>query len=122
MSASRPEATSRPAARIATRLHSASASRKHVRAEEHRAAAIAQPQHQRADIAPAEWIEARHRLVEEHDLRLVDQRLRDADALHHALRELAQLHPPLGADPDVVEQPRRARAALGAAIAEQAAK
>ena len=83
-----------------------------VRAEEHRAAAIAQPQDQRAHVAAAERIEPRHRLVEDHELGIVDERLRDADALQHALRELAQLQPPLGADADLVEQPaRRGRAA-----------
>ena len=76
----------------------------HVRAEEHGAAAIAQPEDQRADVAAAERIEARHRLVEDHQLGIVDERLRDADALQHALRELAELQPPLGADPDFVEQ------------------
>ena len=83
----------------------------HVRAEEHRAAAVAQPQDQLADLAPAERVEPRHRLVEEHDLGIVDERLRDADALQHALRELAQLQPALGADADLVEQ----RATRGAA-------
>ena len=82
----------------------------HVRAEEHRAAAIAQAEDQRAHVAAAERIEARHRLVEDHQLRVVDQRLRDADALQHALRELAQLQTPLGADADLVEQPAGARA------------
>ena len=81
--------------------------RQHVRAEEHGAAAIAQRQDQLANIAPAERIEPRHRLVEEDDLGLVDQRLRDADALQHPFRELPQLQPALGADPDLVEQPRR---------------
>ena len=65
---------------------------------------IAQLQNQVADLAASERIETRHRLVEEDDLGIVDERLRDADALHHALRELAQLQPPLGADADAVER------------------
>ncbi len=38
-----------------------------------------------ADLLAADRIEAAHGLVEEHDLRIVDQRLRDADALEHPL-------------------------------------
>ena len=75
---------------------------------------VAQPEDQRAHVAAAERIEARHRLVEEDDLGIVDQRLREADALNHALRELAQLQPPLGAEPDFVEQ-RATRAAAAPA-------
>ena len=81
-----------------------------VRAEEHGAAAIAQPQDQRADVAAAERIEPGHRLVEDHELGIVEERLRDADALQHPLRELAQLQAPLGADADLVEQRGVARA------------
>src|SRR5580765_8426693 len=73
-----------------------------------------------ASLAPATRIEPRHRLVEDHQLRLVDQRLRDADALQHALRELAQLQAPLGADADLVEQAGGARRARGTANAEEA--
>ena len=114
MSVSRPAATSRPLARIATRLQSASASLSTCELKNTVQPAIAQPEDQRADVAAAERIEARHRLVEDDQLRIVDERLRDADALQHALRELAQLQPPLGADADLVEQ-RAARArALGA--------
>ena len=63
---------------------------------------------------PAERVEARHRLVEEDHLGIVDQRLGQADALQHALRELAQLQAPLGAEADLVEQavdPRSVRSA-----------
>ncbi len=42
-------------------------------------------------IAPAERVEAGHRLIENDQLGIVDQRLSDADALQHAFRELAQL-------------------------------
>ena len=44
----------------------------HVRAEEHGAAAVAQPQDQRAHVPAPERIEARHRLVENHQLGIVD--------------------------------------------------
>ena len=83
-----------------------------VRAEEHRASLIAQLQDQRADVAAAERIEPGHRLVEEHHLGVVQQRLRDPDPLDHALRILAQLlAPPFRADADPIQQPRGARCA-----------
>ena len=75
-----------------------------VRAEEHRAAAIAQSQDQRADIAPAERIEAGHRLVEDDEIRLVDERLGNAHPLQHALGKLAQRVAALPADAHFVEQ------------------
>ena len=91
----------------------------HVRAEEHRAAFVAQPQNQRADVAPPQRIEPRHRFVEDDELGIVDERLRDPDALQHALRELPQRPPPLGADADLVEQAAGARAAVAHREAEQ---
>ena len=90
-----------------------------VRAEEHRPPLVAQLEDQRADVAAAERIEPRHRLVEEDHLGIVEERLRDADALDHALRELPQLKAALGADTDAVEQRADALAAVGAGIAEQ---
>jgi len=78
--------------------------RKNVRAEEHGAAAIAQPQDQLTNLAAAERVEPRHRLVEEDDLGIVEQRLRDADALQHALGELAQREPALGANPNAIQR------------------
>ena len=92
----------------------------HVRTEKHRAAAIAEPQNQRAHVAPAQRIQARHRLVEDDELRIVDKGLRDADALQHALRELPELQPPFGADTDVIEQLACATPALGAAVPKSA--
>ena len=83
-----------------------------VRAEEHRPALVAQPQDQVPDLPAPEGIEPGHRLVEKDDLGIVDERLRDPDALHHPLRELAQLQPSFGADADLVEQ--RATRASGA--------
>ena len=77
-----------------------------MRAEEDRPALVAQLEHQRADVAPAERIEARHRLVEEEHLGIVQQRLRQPDALQHALRELAQLQAPFRADAQAIERRR----------------
>jgi hypothetical protein len=91
-----------------------------VRAEEDGASAIAQPENQRSHVAAPERIETRHRLVEDHELGIVDERLRDADALEHPLREFPELQLPLRADAHFVEQPARADAAIGAAIAEEA--
>ena len=91
-----------------------------VRAEEDRPPLVAQLEDQRAHVAAAERIEARHRLVEEHHLGIVEQRLGEADALQHPLRELAQLQPALGADAEAIEQRgRRASADRPPLIAEQ---
>ena len=93
--------------------------RQDVRAEEHGAAALAQLEDQIAHLAPAERIEAGHRFVEEDHFGIVDQRLREPDALQQALRELAQPHPPLPCHPDFIEHARDAGAHVGAGIAEQ---
>ena len=93
--------------------------RKDVRAEEHGPALIAQLQDERADVAASQRVESGHRLVEKDHLGIVQQRLRDADALDHPLRELPQLQPPLLADPDAIEQRADPRAAIGCAVAEQ---
>ena len=115
MSVSRPAATSRPFARIATRLQSASASlstcelkntvQPRSRSRRISARTSRRPSGSRPDIGSSKMTSSG----------LVDERLRDADALQHALRELAQLQPPLGADADFVEQ--RARRARGAPAA-----
>ena len=105
-------ATRRPFARIATRLQSASASLSTCELKNTVHPRSRRPENQRAHVAAAQRIEAGHRLVEDHELGIVDQRLGDADALQHALREFSQLQPALGADADLVEQTRRrARAA-----------
>jgi len=93
----------------------------HVRTEEHRAAAIAQAQDERAHVAAAERIEPRHRLVEKEHLGIVQQRLREADALEHPLRELAQRQPALGGDADAVERGRDAAPPIGGVHPEQPA-
>ena len=78
-----------------------------VRVHEHGLALRVQPHDEIADLLAADRVETAHRLVEEHDLRVVHQRLRDADALEHALRVGAQ--PRIGRvrEPDPVEQRRR---------------
>ncbi len=83
---------------------------------------IAQLQNEVADLATSERIETGHRLVEEDDLGVIDERLRDADALHHALRELAQLQPPLGPDADTVERSGDTLLAIGGVVAEKLAE
>ena len=90
-----------------------------VRAEEDRAAAIAQIENQRSHVAATERIEAGHRLVEDDELGIVDERLGDAHALKHALRELPQLEPAFAADADLVEQTARAGATIAARVAEE---
>ena len=91
----------------------------HMRAEEDRPPFVAQAKDQRPHVAPAERIEPRHRLVQDDELGIVDQRLRDADALQHALREFSQLEAPLRADADLIEQAAGASRTLRAADAEQ---
>jgi len=61
-----------------------------------------------------------HRFVQKDDLGVVDERLCQAHALHHALRVLAHLHATLCADADLVEQPRGALAPIGRWDVEQA--
>ena len=90
-----------------------------MRAEEDRPPLVAQLEHQRAHVAPAERIEPRHRLVEEQHLGIVQQRLRDADALQHALGVLAQRQAALGADAEPIEGGRDALPPIGRRHAEQ---
>ncbi len=79
-------------------------------------------QDQRSHVTPAERIEPGHRLVEKDDLGVVQQRLRDPDALNHAFRELAQLEPALRADADAVQEVSDALAAINSSVAEQIAR
>ena len=72
------------------------------------------------DVAAANRVEPRHRLVEEDDLGIVDERLRDAHALQHPLGELPQLHPALRANLHFVQPAARPHSALRAADAEEA--
>ena len=94
--------------------------REDVRTEEHRAAAVAQFEDERPHVAAAQRVEPGHRFVEEDDLGIVDERLRQAHALQHALRVLAQRQPPFAAEADPIEQPRDARRAFGSRVPEQA--
>ena len=91
----------------------------YVGAEKHRTAAIAEPQDEAANFAAAEGIEAGHRLVENHELGIVHERLCDSHALQHPFRELAQLEPPLRRDADLVEESRGARAGFRGAVPKQ---
>ena len=93
-----------------------------MRAEEDRAAAVAKPQDERADVAAAERVEAGHRLVQNHEVWIVEDRLCDANALQHALGELAELRPPFTADADLIEQPGRAPATLRGVVTEERAE
>ena len=90
----RPFATSLPCASIGHAVAQRLGVREHVGAEEHGASAIAQRHDQIAHFTAAKRVEARHRLVEKDDLRVVDQRLCDADSLNHSFRELSQRKPP----------------------------
>ena len=67
-------------------------------------------------------IQPRHRLVEDHELRIVDERLRQSDTLHHALGVLAHRPPPIGAETHAIEQAARAAPRVVATMAEQPAK
>ena len=58
-----------------------------MRAEKDGAALGAQAENEVANVTPAQGIKARHRLIQEQHLRIVEQRLREADALRHPLGE-----------------------------------
>ena len=59
-----------------------------------------------ADEPPTHGIEARGRLVEKDQLRLVNQSLGQSDALEHAFGELAQALFPVSTQPDQIEKGR----------------
>jgi hypothetical protein len=99
---------------MATRLHS-------VRAEQDGLALVAQREDQGADIAPADGVEPRHRLVEDHEIGVLHQRLRHPQPLHHALRVAPHRQPPLGAEADAVEQGGGAAAGVARTEAAQLA-
>jgi len=69
--------------------------------------------------APILRVEAGHRFVEEEHLWIVQQRLGEAHALQHALRELAKLETPLRSDAHAIE--RGGHAAAEVCQAEQPA-
>src|SRR5262245_52927280 len=93
-----------------------------MRAEEHSRAAVAQTENERPDVAPTEGIQTRHRLVEDHQLRIVEQRLGDAHPLQHALREFSQRKSTLRANANLVEQHAYAATALDGTKPEQRAE
>ena len=90
-----------------------------VRAEEHRPPLLAQRADEVAHVAAPERIEAGQRLVQKDHLRVVEQSLRDADALQHPARVRPKPPPPLGPDAGPVEPERSPPAAFGGRIAEQ---
>src|SRR5215469_499860 len=63
-------------------------------------------------FASANGIESRHRLVKKHNLRFVQHRLRDSDALQHALRKLPQLGSSLFGQPDSLQELRDSQSAI----------
>ncbi len=81
--------------------------------EEHRLARVAQREDQVAHLAPADRVEPRHRLVEDHQLRIVLDRLGQPEPLHHALRELAQRRAAATAESDALEGVTHLLPALG---------
>ena len=95
---------------------------KNVRAEKHRPPLVPEFEDQRTHVAAAQGVEPRHRLVEKDHVGIVQQRLRDADALDHALGKLAELHPALGAEADAIEQCAYARPAIGGGVSEELRK
>src|SRR5439155_23661047 len=69
---------------IADRLHVG----EDMRGEQDRPPLLAELEDEIADLLAADGIEAAHRLVQDDDAGIRDQRLRERQPLHHALREL----------------------------------
>ena len=90
-----------------------------VRVEEHRLAALVQVLDDALDLDAADRVEPGHRLVEQHELGVVDERLGDADALQHALGVLAQVRVGGALQTDVPEQGLDALAPAARVEAEQ---
>src|SRR5208283_4217873 len=67
--------------------------RENVGRKENRLAFGAQLLDQIPDLAPPHRVQPRHRLIQKHQLRIVQDRLRQPQSLQHALGELPQLHP-----------------------------
>src|SRR5581483_5951273 len=65
-----------------------------MRAEKHRLALIAQTQDQIADLFAPDRIQARHGLIENDQLGIVNESLRESDPLQHALRKFPELPRP----------------------------
>ena len=62
-----------------------------MRGKQHRSPLLLQLQNDVAHFAPADRIEAGHRLIEDHDFRIVQNGLSQPDTLKHAFRIFAQL-------------------------------
>ncbi len=92
----------------ATSISSSRASRsspQDVGREKHRRPPRVEFENRLPNLPPTDRIEPAHRLVQDDQRRLVDNRLRDAEALAHAFREFAQADVPRPPEADEVEQP-----------------
>ena len=74
-----------------------------MRGKHHRLAIPLQLQNNVAHLAPAERVQPRHRLVQNDYFRIVEDRLRQPDALQHPLRVLAKLYLMRGIQPDLLQ-------------------
>src|SRR5438105_5336502 len=77
--------------------------RQDVRGEQHRRSGLALLEDQVAHVAPAERIEAAHRLVEDQQLGIVKERGGESEALEHALGILAESQGRPLPEPDAAE-------------------
>ena len=104
MSATRPWASTWPRSMIATEVHSSSSSGR--MCDETRIVLPSAPQlaQELAQLDPGPRVEARGRLVEEQHLRVVDQRVGEAQPLLHAAREALDVGVALGPEVHEVEQ------------------
>ena len=110
-SPSGPTLSSRPPRSTATRSQSVSASERMWVENSTVLPRLAQVEDQVAHEAPSDRVEARHRLVEQNQLRVVDERLGEPSPLQHALREAPQRHAGGALEPD--ERQQLARSAPG---------
>ena len=83
-----------------------------VRREQHRPPFALQFQNNVAHFPPPYRIEPRHRLIQNHHFRIVQNRLRQTHALQHPLRIFPQLNLPCRLQPDFLEHPRDALASV----------
>ena len=78
--------------------------RQQVTRQDDRLAALGERENQILDFAAADRVEPGGRLVEDDQVGVVDERLRQADAALHALREFADVTPPGVVQPDHLDQ------------------
>ena len=106
---------------IATEVHSSSSSGQDVAADHDRLAQRAQLAQQFAQLDAGARVEARRRLVEQQHLRVVHQRVGEAQPLLHAAAELLDVRAALVGEIDQLQQvadhlaPARGRQAVAAA-------